>query len=370
MKRSGILVMFLLLALSLNLYAAGDMIVNGNLGIGVASPVQRLEIAGGHAVLNSNRLVLLSRDDISYYYITGAAWNTGLEYHYYSGHRFYTDTDAVTPKVTITQSGSVGIGTTEPAGQLEIRRDAAGESYADGLVLKNTTAATASVRQYPPAINLFGHGWNGSADESVEWRIVNDPTTWGNPTLRIFLRRGGGAWSEVQCIDSAGQFEHNIRFAAYDARETQPIGLDLGNDADATASYDQNSPVIRWRGKGWKSGDSTSRYISWNAYLEAAAGSSTQEGSLKFSYGVDTTDPNTELLRLSSAGRVGISTSAPTSKLDVTGSAGYSQFRMRTTYTPSSSADANGNTGDVAWDAGYVYIKTASGWKRATLSTF
>ena len=62
--------------------------------------------------------------------------------------------------------------------------------------------------------------------------------------------------------------------------------------------------------------------------------------------------------------------SSPTSNVDVTGSNGYSQFRMRTTYTPSSSADTNGNTGDFSWDSNYIYVKTPSGWKRSALTTF
>lgn len=67
---------------------------------------------------------------------------------------------------------------------------------------------------------------------------------------------------------------------------------------------------------------------------------------------------------------LGAGATSPTSKVDVSGDTGYKQFRLRQTYTPTSSADALGNTGDVAWDAGYIYIKTASGWKRAALSTF
>jgi len=63
-------------------------------------------------------------------------------------------------------------------------------------------------------------------------------------------------------------------------------------------------------------------------------------------------------------------TSSPTSTVDITGANGYSQFRMRTTYTPSSSADANGSTGDFSWDANYLYIKTPAGWKRTALTSF
>lgn len=61
---------------------------------------------------------------------------------------------------------------------------------------------------------------------------------------------------------------------------------------------------------------------------------------------------------------------SPTSTIDIDGASAYNQLRLRLSYTPSSSADANGNTGDVCWDTDYIYVKTASGWKRSPLSTF
>lgn len=70
------------------------------------------------------------------------------------------------------------------------------------------------------------------------------------------------------------------------------------------------------------------------------------------------------------SGNVGIGSTTPTALLDVFASTGYNQLRLRTSYTPSSSADANGNTGDISWDDNYLYIKTAAGWKRTTLTTF
>ena len=39
-------------------------------------------------------------------------------------------------------------------------------------------------------------------------------------------------------------------------------------------------------------------------------------------------------------------------------------------YTPTSTADTNGETGDIAYDDSYFYIKTSAGWKRSHLSTF
>jgi hypothetical protein len=69
-------------------------------------------------------------------------------------------------------------------------------------------------------------------------------------------------------------------------------------------------------------------------------------------------------------GNLGIKTTSPTDLIDINGANGYSQLRLRTAYTPTGTADANGNTGDVSWDANYIYIKTAAGWKRSALSTF
>jgi len=41
-------------------------------------------------------------------------------------------------------------------------------------------------------------------------------------------------------------------------------------------------------------------------------------------------------------GDVGFGTSAPEAKVDIKGANGYSQFRVREKYTPTSSADSNG----------------------------
>lgn len=59
-----------------------------------------------------------------------------------------------------------------------------------------------------------------------------------------------------------------------------------------------------------------------------------------------------------------------TSTIDIEGLQGFNQFRLRKTYTPTSSSDANGNTGDMSWDDNYIYIKTSTGWKRTALSSF
>lgn len=77
-----------------------------------------------------------------------------------------------------------------------------------------------------------------------------------------------------------------------------------------------------------------------------------------------------EKARIQSDGKFGILTASPTALLDLNSGTGYNQLRMRASFTPTSTADANGSTGDIAWDASFVYIKTGAGWKRSALSAF
>lgn len=79
---------------------------------------------------------------------------------------------------------------------------------------------------------------------------------------------------------------------------------------------------------------------------------------------------NNNALMIRDDGNIGVRTNAPTDLIDINGANGYSQLRLRTAYTPTGTADANGNTGDLSWDDNYIYIKTAAGWKRSALSTF
>jgi hypothetical protein len=79
---------------------------------------------------------------------------------------------------------------------------------------------------------------------------------------------------------------------------------------------------------------------------------------------------NNILVVADTLGNVGVGTTAPTAKLDVSGPTGYAQVRMRTAFTPTGTADTHGNVGDVAWDSNYLYVKTAAGWKRTALGTW
>jgi hypothetical protein len=46
------------------------------------------------------------------------------------------------------------------------------------------------------------------------------------------------------------------------------------------------------------------------------------------------------------------------------------KLNFASTYVPANSAATGGSVGDISYDASYVYIKTASGWRRAALSSW
>jgi hypothetical protein len=73
-----------------------------------------------------------------------------------------------------------------------------------------------------------------------------------------------------------------------------------------------------------------------------------------------------DVLTLNRNGNVGFGTTEPTSLLDVNDDS----IRVRTAKTPSSASDT-GTTGQIAWDADYIYVCTATDtWKRVAIATW
>ena len=71
-------------------------------------------------------------------------------------------------------------------------------------------------------------------------------------------------------------------------------------------------------------------------------------------------------INVTTSGNVGIGTTAPNSKVHISGTA-MQQLRMETAGGPSSSGDTSGRIGDMAYDDDFFYIKTANGWGRVQL---
>jgi plastocyanin len=108
----------------------------------------------------------------------------------------------------------------------------------------------------------------------------------------------------------------------------------------------------------------TNTFLGYNASYGA---NTTIENSTAVGANITLTDSNTVILGNSTS--VGVGTTSPTSKLHIDGTAGE-QLRIANSFTPSSTSDPTGDTGDIAWDDSYIYVRTSAGWKKAALSTF
>jgi hypothetical protein len=156
----------------------------------------------------------------------------------------------------------------------------------------------------------------------------------------------------------------------YISKGTLVIGADLASSNDAAdgliRSGQKNNGVV-----GYNSAPSNLTYQAGRGLGPVVSNKGEHIWQTPDAAATGTVQPYTTKMNLKNDGKLGILTTSPTAQMDINAATGYNQLRLRTTYTPTGSADANGNTGDVSWDANYLYIKTGAGaWKRAALSTF
>lgn len=71
-----------------------------------------------------------------------------------------------------------------------------------------------------------------------------------------------------------------------------------------------------------------------------------------------------------SVGEAAFVNSSDSNLLTRKNSSGALQALENRALTPTDTADATGNAGDIAYDSSFVYVKTAGGWKRAALVSF
>ena len=384
---------------------------NGNVGIGESSPGQKLQVngniradghyyVGGQIVIDSNRRILAADGAANVPYITFAAdTNTGL---YRPGADILGFSTAGSERVRIDASGNVGIGTSSPSQPLEVAGNiqATGtrsisalydsnhymrlEANSSGGILKGTDGGviTTLVRTYGDS---YFNGGNVGIGTTNPTNHINTGSFFKPDSSGKFLTVNGGAHGSFIMLESStttdndqiGGIYWNRTGAQGDAHK-QVAGIDVIQDAYAPNNLLEGG-TLRFFTKQSGSGTNTPRMVikdggyvgigttnpimplqvAGNIYCNG--GDSFIDTGRKLIWGNSTTwvegNNNTSLefgvnsaerMRITSTGKVGIGTTAPTEPLTVSETSSGNLMQIASFVNPVGTA----NTGVRLWLSG------------------
>jgi hypothetical protein len=309
----------------------------GLVGVGVSAPADALHLASGNfrltngaAFTTGNSLIRsissfagaanqFETTRISSF--TGAFVNRG-ELAFSTGD----DTSACVERVRIDYSGRVGIGTSAPDVLLHSRITGAGGA-----------PATSGTSQPSAAIRIGGSSTNGILDigcnSDAPWIQSTDKTDLSQK-YKLLLNPNGGN-----------------------------VGIGI---TTPSALLHVNQPGVTGGEYGVRVSQQSGTANALKLTIDSTNGLSglMQESAIPLVFGTN----NTERARIDSSGRllVGTSSDSGGALLQINGD----RIRIGTAKTPASATDT-GTTGEICWDASYIYVCTATNtWKRTAISTW
>jgi hypothetical protein len=202
------------------------------------------------------------------------------------------DDNATSTAITINSSENVGIGTNSPSAKLEVQTSeaTAGDNYSTAIRITNSL-------NYGYGVGIdFAQPPTSGAPVAVTGAITNDYNSDNNYSTR-FYTFNSGSLSEKMRIDANGN-----------------VGIGVSSPERALSIFRTSTPMVALYNSttGSDGGDGFQlQLVNDDGYLwNYESGGFTSFGTA-----------NTERMRITSAGNVGIGTSSPTVPLEVSGSA-------------------------------------------------
>lgn len=252
-----------------------------------------------------------------------------------------------------------------------------------GYVGNATTTAAADLGTIPYVAGT--HAFSGIVTVAGDTTVTGNFTATGNVTATGGATAATGRFSTDVIAGSPNA--HTVQgFSANNVQSTATGGASglsasiWNNSASGTDIHLMKSrgAVVNTRGVVQSSdvlaqivfaGDDGTNFVQGaiiGAVVSATPGTNDMPSSLIFSTTADGASTVTERLRITHEGRFGFNTNGPAVAVDFNSDG----IRVRTARTPASAA-ASGVTGEICWDANYVYVCTATNtWKRTALSTW
>jgi len=265
---------------------------NSNLGIGTTSPQRKLHVTSSMMLSSGSAAqeFLIGDDNVRYFSLQTPSGAANLQFNVYGGSNI----------MTMTSGGNVGIGTTSPAGLLEINGltfiNNTGDTTARFLLRNSTTGASAGgldIRQIgvDASLNNASNGYLSLSTNNTErMRITNggnvgigttsptgllevkggsiilNSTSAGNHVLSFALN-GTEVGQIYHGSDNINIYAGTSNYLRFSAGASERMRITSGGNVEINTGSIKTGAPTNGTAQPWKLGDARSGSISTNSYI-------------------------------------------------------------------------------------------------------